>query len=146
MNRRNVLKVGGAMLMLGAWTYPAAQQLPEATVYLSPTCGCCEYWLKHIESGGFRVKSIKLDDVGPMKRKLGVPQAMESCHTAVIGGYVIEGHVPAADVKRLLRERSAKGLAVPGMVPGSPGMEGGTPKPYATVAFDAAGTRVFAKH
>jgi hypothetical protein len=88
-----------------------------------------------------------LADVAPMKRKLGVPEALYSCHTATVGGYAIEGHVPAADVKRLLRERpSVKGLAVPGMVPGSPGMEGRTAKPYSTLAFDDAGSRVFERH
>src|SRR5690349_6136745 len=118
MKRRAILKAAGGVLALGAWKGAASQALPEATVYLSPTCGCCEYWVKHVQSAGFRVKAVKMDDVRPMKRKLGVPEALESCHTAVIGGYVIEGHVPAADVQLLLRERSAKGLAVPGMVPG----------------------------
>ena len=88
-----------------------------------------------------------MDDVTPVKRKLGVPESLYSCHTASVDGYVIEGHVPAADIKRLLRERPpVRGLAVPGMVIGSPGMEQGAPRPYATLAFGARGTSVFQQH
>ena len=99
-----------------------------------------------MRANGFTIRTVALDNVIPLKRKLGVPAQLDSCHTAVVDGYVVEGHVPAADVKRLLRERSAKGLAVAGMVSGSPGMEGPAARPYDTIAFDGADTRIFARH
>ena len=93
------------------------------------------------------VNAMDVADVMPIKRSSGVPDALASCHTALVDGYALEGHVPAADVWRLLRERpKVTGLAVPGMVVGSPGMEQGQPQPFATIAFDARGTRVFARH
>jgi len=118
------------------------------TVYKSPSCGCCSNWVDHMRKNGFTVTVHDVDDVGPMKREVGVPARLESCHTAIVDGYVIEGHVPAADVRRLLAERPrVVGLSVPGMVTGSPGMEGGKALAYDVVAFDArAGTSVFAKH
>ena len=123
--------------------------LPAMTVYKSPTCGCCHQWVKHMEANGFTVKSVDQPDVTPVKREHGVTQELSSCHTALVGGYVIEGHVPAADVKRLLAERPAgvRGLAAPGMPNGSPGMEGLTKDRYDVIAFDSSGaTRVFASH
>jgi hypothetical protein len=147
--RRTFLQAAGAALAAGALPRANAQAaLPPLTVYKNATCGCCGEWEKHMRASGFRVESKSLEDVTPVKQKLGVPQALYSCHTAVLGGYVIEGHVPASDVKRLLRERApVQGLAVPGMVVGSPGMEGGAPQPYETIAFDARGrTSVFERH
>jgi hypothetical protein len=100
-----------------------------------------------MRANGFFVETKDVDDLSKVRRAGAVPDALASCHTAFVGGYVIEGHVPAADVWRLLRERPpVKGLSVPGMVVGSPGMEQGTPRPYATIAFDGRGTRVFAQH
>lgn len=100
-----------------------------------------------MRAAGFRLETRNLADVTAVKRKLGVPEALRSCHTAMLGDYVLEGHVPAADVKRLLRERTkARGLAVPGMPAGAPGMEQGRPQPYSTIAFDASGSRVFERH
>jgi hypothetical protein len=100
-----------------------------------------------MQASGFRVETREIADVTPIRRKYGVPEELSSCHTAVVGGYAIEGHVPAADIKRLLRERTkAKGLAVPGMVPGSPGMDQGSPQPYATLVFDERGSKVFERH
>jgi hypothetical protein len=100
-----------------------------------------------MSANGFRVETKDVADVAPTRRANGVPDAYASCHTALVGGYAIEGHVPAADVKRLLRERPAlKGLAVPGMVPGSPGMGASKPHSYATIAFDARMSRIYQQH
>ena len=117
------------------------------SVYMSRSCGCCGEWVKHLRASGFEVNAQYVDDVAAWKRRLGVPEALWSCHTGIVGGYVLEGHVPAADIRRLLAERSAlKGLAVPGMPVGAPGMEQGAPEPYATIAFGKEGTRIFARH
>lgn len=120
----------------------------EVTVYKSPTCGCCNKWIAHLEANGFEVNAHDLADLTQVKLEHGVSQKLTSCHTALVDGYVIEGHVPAEDIQRLLRERpDVVGLAVPGMVTGSPGMEGGTPQPYDVLTFDRNGnTTVFAKH
>lgn len=117
-------------------------------VYKSPTCGCCKNWESHMREAGFKVVSIDTADVSPVKRDHGVTHDLASCHTALIAGYVIEGHVPAEDVKRLIAERpNVAGLAVPGMPMGSPGMEGPISQRYDVVAFGKDGKReVFAKH
>ena len=134
----------------GAQQQPPA--LPPMTVYKSPTCGCCKLWVDHAQKNGFTVKTVDSDDLVGVKRELGVPQRLSSCHTVVIGQFLLEGHVPAADVKRLLRERPAgvRGLAGPGMPVGSPGMEQGPAANYDrydVIAFTASGaTSVFAKH
>lgn len=111
----------------------AAQALPIAIVHKSPTCGCCGSWVEHLRHAGFQVEVRETDDLAPVKERLGVPYGKGSCHTAEIGGYVVEGHVPADDIKRLLREKpQARGLVLPGMPLGSPGMEvpDGTVQPY----------------
>lgn len=145
--RRKLFQAAGAALALGMLPLASAQRkAPEVTVYLSPGCECCHRWQDHMRANGFTITTISVDNVVPLKRRLGVPAELDSCHTAVVGGYVVEGHVPAADVKRLLGERSAKGLAVAGMVPGSPGMESRTARPYDTIAFDGTGMRVFERH
>lgn len=121
----------------------------KVEVYKSPTCGCCSEWVTHMKKNGFDVVVHDVRNVAPFRRQLGIPDQMESCHSALVGGYAIEGHVPAADVKRLLRERpKAKGIAVPGMVQGSPGMEQGMGKdPYQVLLFDGSGrTTVFERH
>lgn len=148
MNRRRFCQHAAmAALALGIAPQALAQRLDVVTVYKSPTCGCCGDWVKHLRANGFRVETHDLVDVSPIRRRYGVPSALASCHTAVVGGYAIEGHVPASDIVRLLRERpAAVGLAVPGMVVGSPGMEQGPPQPYDTVVFDGRGQRVFARH
>ena len=118
-------------------------------VFKSPTCGCCSLWVKHLEQNGFTAKVTEMDDLSSLKKKHGVPAKASSCHTALVNGYVLEGHVPAADVKRLLMKRPAvAGLAVPGMPVGSPGMEvGSTVQPYNVLSFDKAGeTKVFASY
>jgi len=126
---------------------PADPNAPLAVVYKSPTCGCCNNWVGHMRQSGFRVETHDTAGVDAIKDQEHVPGNLRSCHTARIGGYVIEGHVPADLVQRLLREHPADiaGLAVPGMVTGSPGMEGPDPQHYDVVAFTKDGqTRVYA--
>ncbi|MGN6097548.1 MAG: DUF411 domain-containing protein [Bosea sp. (in: a-proteobacteria)] len=127
----------------------AAEVLPKMTVTRDPNCGCCGNWVKHIKAAGFPIDVVEIDDVMPFKAKLGVPEALMSCHTAEIGGYVIEGHVPAEAVKRLLVERpKAIGIAFPGMPIGSPGMEvpGQAPQSYEIAIFSAGKQHVFARY
>jgi hypothetical protein len=121
----------------------------EVEVYKSPTCGCCKEWVKHLQANGFSVTTHDVTDIIPYKTANGVPAALGSCHTAKVGGYVIEGHVPASDIKRLLKERPpVRGLAVPGMPVGSPGMEqGGHKDRYDVLTFDKQGnTAVYARY
>lgn len=118
-------------------------------VYKSATCHCCSKWIEHLRQAGFEVEVHNENDLDQKKRQLGVPEALSSCHTALVGGYVVEGHVPADDIRRLLSERpKAVGIAVPGMPIGSPGMEmGNRIDPYEVVLFDGIQpNRVFAKH
>jgi hypothetical protein len=147
MVARRAFLSGAAALGLGLLAPAQAQRAPALTVYMSPSCGCCGGWVRHVRENGFRVERRDLADVTPMKRQLGVPQALWSCHTALVDGYAVEGHVPATDIKRLLRERpKAIGLSAPGMPAGSPGMEQGVPQPHATVLFDSQSSRVFERH
>lgn len=113
-----------------------AGDAPHALVYRDPTCGCCHAWGEHLRAEGFRATVRDTKGMNAVKTRLGVPAALASCHTAEIGGYVIEGHVPAYAIRRLLAEKpGARGLAVPGMPIGSPGMEGGTPQIYEVILF-----------
>lgn len=116
------------------------------TVYKSPSCGCCAKWVAHAKAAGFVVMVKDTDDMDAVKREIGVPSALQSCHTALVGGYVIEGHVPADVVRRLLAEKpKGMGLAVPGMPVGSPGMEGSPKERYDVALFERTGaTKVFA--
>lgn len=120
------------------------------TVYKSPTCGCCTKWISHLEQNGFKVKPVDMNNVGSKKIEFGITRPLASCHTAVVEGYVIEGHVPANDIKRLLNQRpkGVTGLTVPGMPIGSPGMEqGGRYDTYEVLSIDKRGqTSVFARH
>ena len=119
------------------------------TVYKSPSCGCCAKWVEHVERHGFTVKTIPTADMAAVKARLKVPAAHQSCHTTVVGGYVVEGHVPATDIKRLLAQKPrAIGIAVAGMPMGSPGMEhDGHRQPYATMLIGTSGkATVFARH
>lgn len=122
---------------------PRAAALPVVTVYKSPTCGCCTKWMDHLKAAGFTVEAVDQADVSPVKAEHGVPRDLASCHTAIVDGYVVEGHVPADLIKKMLRERPAlAGIAVPGMPIGSPGMEQGDRKdPYDVVAFYRNGER-----
>jgi hypothetical protein len=118
------------------------------TVYKDPSCGCCLGWVEHLKANGFEVVVKEVPNVQDYKTKNGVPEDLQSCHTAIVDGYVIEGHVPAAEIKRLLAEHpKAKGLAVPGMPMGSPGMEGGQAQKYSVLLFNADGkTSVFKQY
>ena len=124
--------------------------LPEVMVYKTPTCGCCEDWIEHLRAEGFTVEVEDQNDLTPLKNMLGIPVRLRSCHTATVGKYLVEGHVPAADIKRLLAEApQIAGIATPGMPIGSPGMEvpGREAEPYDVLAFDADGrTTVYASH
>lgn len=121
------------------------------TVYKSPTCGCCSKWEEHLSKAGFKVTSKPTDNMTEIRKQYAVPEKMQSCHTAVVDGYVIEGHVPADDVKKLLATRPADvaGLAAPGMPPKSPGMqlEGEKPSGYDVLSFDRQGNaKVFTSY
>lgn len=120
----------------------------EMVVYQSKTCGCCRKWIKHLADNGFKVKSVMLDDVSETKTKLGIPQKLTSCHTATIDGYLVEGHVPASAIKKMLKERpKVKGISVPGMPIGSPGMEGDYVDSYDVISFTNDGTQnVFSRY
>lgn len=124
------------------------QALHVVEIYKSAQCGCCTLWAEHLEKNGFTVILHDVNDVPAARKKLGMPNQYGSCHSAKAGQYLIEGHVPAADIKRLLRERpKAIGLAVPAMPLGSPGMESDHPVPYDTLLIGEDGNaRVFARH
>lgn len=127
----------------------AAEGLDDIHVYKSPTCGCCADWVDHLEDNGFKVEVTETNNLNPLKIDAGITPSLASCHTAFIGDYVIEGHVPANDIRRLIADApKAKGLAVPGMPAGSPGMEMGDRKDqYQVLLFNESGqTRVFSEH
>lgn len=121
-------------------TRAVADALPKALVYKTPSCGCCSLWVDHMREAGFEVDARDLNDIIPVKIDAGVPPRMSSCHTTLIDGYVVEGHIPAEHVKRLLEERpDVVGIAVPGMPIGSPGMEGIGARPYQVLSWDRQG-------
>lgn len=124
--------------------------LPLMTVYKSPNCGCCKLWVDHMQKSGFKVSVIDTEDLNPIKLKLGVPASLGSCHTAKVGDYFVEGHVPASDVKRLLAQKpDALGISVPGMPMGSPGMEvpTGETQPYSVTLVKKDGSEsIFSSH
>ena len=126
----------------------AAAKKPIITVYKDPGCGCCKSWIEHLIKHGYRVDAKDTPGMTEIKRTLGVPTGLAACHTAMVNGYLIEGHVPAADIDRLLAQKPrVAGLAVPGMPMGSPGMEGGAAQRYQVLTFDKSGkTTVFASH
>jgi hypothetical protein len=128
-------------LFLATLTGPAlGQMLPAVTVYKSPTCGCCAKWVEHVKKAGFAVTVKDVPNVGEVKLANGVPVELASCHTALVGGYVVEGHVPADVMQKLLKEKPAvAGIAVAGMPMGSPGMEGSYSDRYNVVAFEKSG-------
>jgi len=148
MNRRNALLLLLAVPVVGCAKEPAKG--PRVVVHKSESCGCCKLWVDHLAHAGFTVDVINESNLGPIKERVGVPYGKGSCHTAEVGGYFVEGHVPAADIKRLLRERpKAKGLTVPGMPAGSPGMEvpSGQVDPYDVLLIGNDGsTSVYAHH
>ena len=145
---KHVLRMVGILCVLGSLSSAAASELPPMTVWKTPTCGCCGKWVEHIRAAGFEVEVKDVEDLDQVKRMSRIPERLASCHTAVVGGYKIEGHVPASDVKRLLETRpEVEGIAVPGMPLGSPGMEFGEPEPYDVISFSKTGaTEVFSSH
>jgi len=154
MTRRTWMRAVGAAVLVGgllgtiAWL-PMQQARPiPITMYKSPTCGCCGAWGDHMKANGFAVTVKDEENMSAIKTDVGVPGRLQSCHTAVVEGYVVEGHVPADLVKKLLAEKPrVVGIAVPGMPVGSPGMEQGNARqPYDVVTWDAQGrTTVYAK-
>ena len=144
--RRRLLALGAAFVAAPAAF--AAPNKPQVEVWKSPTCGCCAKWVEHMEANGFKV-AVRDQGNTAARKKAGIPQALGSCHTALVGGYAIEGHVPAADVRRLLKEKpDAIGLAVPGMPIGSPGMEQGNQRDRSDVLLVARDGKssVYATH
>jgi hypothetical protein len=145
--RRELLGQFAAVLAIGP-VFAADKQAPLIKVYKSPTCGCCSKWIDHVREAGFEVTAANVADVSVYKQEYGVPPSLSACHTGIVEGYVIEGHIPADDIIRLLRERpEVAGLAVPGMPMGSPGMETPSPVRYETLAFRKDGSiEVYAVH
>jgi hypothetical protein len=152
LNRRDWLKItlsSAAVAIVSGPKTLLARTSPTMTVYKTPTCGCCGDWVKHVEQAGFKVTAHNLNDLSEIRATLGVPPRLQSCHTAAVDGYAVEGHVPADLILKMLRERP-KGslLAVPGMPVGSPGMEVGARKdPYDVILYDRTTGRstVYAK-
>jgi hypothetical protein len=153
--RFRAVVVALAGLTAGAMVGAVAQKptAPQAkagvvTVYKTATCGCCKLWIDHMKAAGFEVRGVDLEDLTETKQTSGVPMRLRTCHTAIVDGYVVEGHVPADLVKKMLAERpKVTGIVVPGMPIGSPGMEQGNQKdPYEVLLFDKTGkTTVYAK-
>ncbi len=153
-----VARAAGIAAGLGAGAFGAGRLLAHSgaspktaiTVYKSASCGCCAKWVDHLRASGFAPAVHDEENMDAIKDELGVPKGVRSCHTAVLGKYLVEGHVPAADLRRLLAERPAvAGLAVPGMPRSTPGMAvpGATPEPYEVVAFTGSGTvTLYASH
>jgi hypothetical protein len=146
LSRRRALALLGALPVAYGVRSEAASP-PQVIVHRDPSCGCCGAWAEHLRRAGFAVKIVESRNLDAIKQRLQVPADLISCHTAEVAGYVIEGHVPAVAIQRLLSERpQATGLAVPGMPTGSPGMEGGVPETYEVVLFGPQGRRTFARY
>ena len=149
MKRRTILAAAAGLSTFAVTPTRAASSWPAIDVFKSPSCGCCGAWVEHLKAAGFDVRVTDVDDTTAARKRLGMPDAFGSCHTGTVGGYAIEGHVPAADVKRLLAAKpKAVGLAVPGMPVGSPGMEVGTRRdPYDVLLVERNGrSTVFASY
>ena len=154
-NRFNRIVLAGAGLLAGLIALAGAvvigqkpAEAADVVVYKSPTCGCCTKWVDHLERNGFSVEVHEEQAMGAIKDRLNIPRGLQSCHTAQVGGYFVEGHVPAREIRRMLDEKPAiRGLAVPGMPMGSPGMEGPRTDPYDVLSFDKAGaSSVYARY
>jgi hypothetical protein len=146
MHRRAVLQAFG-LLACAPLSLSARNAPPAIDVYKSATCGCCSQWAAHLQTNGFKVNARNVPNTAAYRTQFGVPSSLGSCHTASIGGYAIEGHVPAADIKRLLTERpKAAGLTVPDMPMGSPGMEGAHADAFDVWLFQADGSRTVYRH
>jgi hypothetical protein len=148
LNRRQMLGfIGAGATVFTASSLPAQTAPVAITVSKDPNCGCCTGWVDHLRKAGFSVSVVDTDALPAIKARLGVPGDLASCHTAEASGYVIEGHVPADAIARLLREAPrGRGLAVAGMPVGSPGMEGGAPEAYDVVLFDGERRTVFGRY
>jgi len=154
MRKTTLIYSAAAMLIAGAIGVSAQQNAaaskPTAVVYKTSSCGCCRMWVEHLKASGFTVeaKDVSADEVRAVSKAAGLKDDDTSCHTAKIGGYIVEGHVPASDIQRLLKEKPAiAGIAAPGMPQGSPGMEQGSKEPFDVVAFTKDGkTRLYSKH
>ena len=146
MKNLNILRLVFAIPLLVSMPMNAAA--PRVSVFKTPSCGCCSKWVQHLQAKGFDVEVHEVPSTAEYRQKYGVPDKLKSCHTAVVGGYAIEGHVPASDIQRLLNSRpKAKGLAVPGMPAGSPGMEGARSDAYSVILFgEDGGTSVFEEY
>ena len=143
MTRRSLVRLMAAAALVGPGSFARAEE-PVVLVHKDPNCGCCTGWVQHLRDSGFTVRVEETSYLDSIRARLGVPTELAACHTAEVAGYLVEGHVPAEAVRRLLVERpNARGIAVPGMPVGSPGMEGGRSQPYAVVLFGADGQRPF---
>ena len=142
LTRRSALFTALASLLQTSPLFAGEKEV--ITVHKDPTCGCCSGWVQHLQNAGFATKVLDTSDIDAVKRRLGVPDDLAACHTAEVAGYIIEGHVPAAALRRFLVEKpNATGLAVPGMPIGSPGMEGGRPEKYDVVLFTPNSRRTY---
>ena len=142
-----ILSIAGVSLSSSNKAF-ADTLLPEITVYKTPTCSCCGKWVSHLESNGFKVNAINQNDLSSLKAQLGIAPNLQACHTAKIGNYFVEGHVPASDIKKMLATKpDIKGITVPGMPMGSPGMEGSRKDNYDVLAIKKdASVTVFNSH
>ena len=144
LTRRSALWLVGAALIVPKTS--AFAQTSNILVHKDPNCGCCAGWVQHLKAAGFAVTVEATANLQVVRKRLRVPADLAACHTAEVDGYVLEGHVPAIAVRRLLEKRpAATGLAVPGMPVGSPGMEGGEPQPYDVVLFGVTGLQTYAR-
>ena len=142
LTRRSAMISAAAFLLFVRPAHSAEEQV--VTVHKDLRCGCCSIWMQHLQKNGFVTKAVDNTNVDAVKLRFGVPADLATCHTAEVAGYVIEGHVPAIAIKRLLAEKpNATGLAVAGMPVGSPGMEGGRPEPYDVVLFGRSERRIY---
>jgi len=140
------MKTLAALLLALFAALPALAAEREVTIWKSPTCGCCEGWAEHMRQSGYKVKSLDVEDIDQIKRAHGIPAPMQSCHTARVDGYLVEGHVPAEAVDRLLKDKpKVRGIASPGMPMGSPGM-GGPKEENVVHTFGPEGSRVFGRY
>lgn len=145
-SRRRLLGAGaGVAVSFGlSWRFAMAASKPSIQVYKTPTCGCCKLWVEHLQADDFEVSAQDLADLDSIKQMAAIPDHLISCHTGAIEGYTIEGHVPAVAIRRLLTERpKIRGLAVPGMPAGSPGMPSQTPERYDVIAFGEDEDQIF---
>ncbi len=145
--RRRIL-TALAVAPLALVSTPAPSAGPAILVFKLVDCGCCDLWAEHLRKNGFSVSVRAYPDLTPVREKYGIPKKFDTCHTAQVEGYAIEGHVPAVDIRRLLQSRlKVAGLVVPGMPAGSPGMEGPRSEPYEVLSFDRSGAvQLFARY